>query len=83
MNGKFQMQGGKNWILPKEMNAPVLPRLLLTGNLEKPLRSLFGTECRELGYGLRRRVVKTGFCHRDLGQTPMSSSSQSVSSMER
>jgi hypothetical protein len=20
MNGKFQMQGGKNWILPKEMN---------------------------------------------------------------
>jgi hypothetical protein len=21
MNGKFQMQGGKNWILPKEMNA--------------------------------------------------------------
>jgi hypothetical protein len=21
MNGKFQMQGGKNWILPKELNA--------------------------------------------------------------
>ena len=21
MNGGFQMQGGKNWILPKEMNA--------------------------------------------------------------
>ncbi len=21
MNGKFQMQGGKNWFLPKEMNA--------------------------------------------------------------
>jgi hypothetical protein len=21
MNGRFQMQGGKNWILPKEMNA--------------------------------------------------------------
>jgi hypothetical protein len=21
MSGKFQMQGGKNWILPKEMNA--------------------------------------------------------------
>ncbi len=20
MNGRFQMQGGKNWILPKEMN---------------------------------------------------------------
>ncbi len=21
MNGEFQIQGGKNWILPKEMNA--------------------------------------------------------------
>ncbi len=21
MNGRFQMQGGKNWILPKEMDA--------------------------------------------------------------
>ncbi len=21
MNGRFQMQGGKNWFLPKEMNA--------------------------------------------------------------
>ena len=21
MNGRFQMQGGKNWILPKEINA--------------------------------------------------------------
>jgi hypothetical protein len=21
MNGRFQMQGGKNWLLPKEMNA--------------------------------------------------------------
>jgi hypothetical protein len=21
MNGRFQIQGGKNWILPKEMNA--------------------------------------------------------------
>jgi hypothetical protein len=21
MNGRFQMQGGKNWILPKDMNA--------------------------------------------------------------
>jgi hypothetical protein len=21
MNGRFQMKGGKNWILPKEMNA--------------------------------------------------------------
>jgi hypothetical protein len=21
MNGRFQMQGGKNWIFPKEMNA--------------------------------------------------------------
>jgi hypothetical protein len=34
MNGIFQMQGGKNWILPKEM---VLLGLSLAGYLVKPL----------------------------------------------
>jgi hypothetical protein len=42
-----QIQGGKNWILPKERYAkPILLRLLLTGNLVKPLMSLYGTEWR-------------------------------------
>ncbi len=44
------MQEGKNWILTKEINAnPVLLRLSLAGNLEKPLMSLYGTEWRERG----------------------------------
>jgi hypothetical protein len=34
INEISQMQGDKNWILPKEINAM---RLLLAGNLEKPL----------------------------------------------
>jgi hypothetical protein len=86
MNGRFQMQGGKNWFLPKEINAnrffwdshwleiwsnhfyPSMgpnggsvtmdSGLSLAGNLVKPLLSLYGTEWRERGYGLRR---KTGF----------------------
>jgi hypothetical protein len=38
------MQGGKNWILPKEVKGkPVLLRLSLAGNLEKQLMSLYGT----------------------------------------
>ena len=48
------MQGDKNWILPKEMNAN---RFFLDSHwLEiwsKPLLSLYGTEWRERGYGLR------------------------------
>jgi hypothetical protein len=35
MNGRFPMHGGKNWILPKDVNAnPVFLRLSLTGNLD-------------------------------------------------
>ncbi len=46
------MQGGKNWILPKDINAkPVLLGLALAGNLVKPLMSLYGTEWRVRGYG--------------------------------
>ncbi len=43
------MQGGKNWILPKDMNAGSS----LAGNLVNPLISLYGTEWRDRGYGLR------------------------------
>jgi hypothetical protein len=54
------MLGGKNWILPKEINQTVLLRLSLARDLEKPLMSLHGTERRERGYGLwadiQRRV---------------------------
>ncbi len=58
MNGRFQMQGGKNWILPKEMNAN---RFFWDFHwLEiwsvKSLLSLYGTEWRERGYGLSRKV---------------------------
>jgi hypothetical protein len=50
MNGRIQMQGGKNWILLKYK--PVLLGLsLVAGNLVKPLMSLYGTEWRERGYG--------------------------------
>jgi hypothetical protein len=53
MNERSQMQGGKNWILPKEINAkPVLLRLPLAGNLEKQLISLWGTEWRKRSYGV-------------------------------
>jgi hypothetical protein len=54
MNGRSQIQGSKNCIWPKEIKCkPVLQRLSLAGNLEKhSLMSLYGTEWRELGYGL-------------------------------
>jgi hypothetical protein len=46
MNGRSQMQGGKNRICRKRDECkPVLLRLSLAGNLEKPLMSLYGTEC--------------------------------------
>jgi hypothetical protein len=53
MNGRSKMQGGKNWILPKEINANrIVLRLSLAGNLENPVLSLYGTEWRERGSGL-------------------------------
>jgi hypothetical protein len=57
MNGRSrrsQIKGGKNRTLPKEINAdrPVLLRLSLAGNLEKPLMSLHGTKWRAHGNGL-------------------------------
>ncbi len=50
MKGRYQLQGGKNWILPKEINAnerdkcePVLLRLSMAGNLENHLCPSMGT----------------------------------------
>jgi hypothetical protein len=54
MNGRFQMQGGKNWFLPKEMNANRFfwdsHWLEIWSN--HALMSLYVTEWRERGYGL-------------------------------
>jgi hypothetical protein len=51
--------GGKNWILPKrDQCKSVLLRLSLAGNLKKPLVSLYETEWRERGYGLRSLVAR-------------------------
>jgi hypothetical protein len=59
MNVRSRMQGGKNRILPKVMNANRFFRdchwLEIWKNWEKPLLSLYGTERRERGYGLRRQ----------------------------
>ncbi len=53
MNGRSQMKGGKNWILPKDINANWFfwdsQWLEIWKN---PLMSLYGTEWREWGYGL-------------------------------
>ncbi len=60
MKGRSQIQGTKNWILPKEINAkPVLFRKT-TGNLEKPLFFHYGTEWTKRGYGLRPLNIKPG-----------------------
>jgi hypothetical protein len=64
MNGRFQMQGGKNYFAEKGQCKPVLLGLSLAGTLVKPLLSLYGTEWRERGYGLCVRFglvfAKTG-----------------------
>jgi hypothetical protein len=54
MNGRYQMQGGtyKLDFAERDKCKPVLLKLSLAGNLEKPLMSLCGTEWRERGYGL-------------------------------
>ncbi len=53
MNGRSQMQGGKNWIFPKEIDANRIfcdSHWLESG---KTTYGLYGTEWRERGYGLR------------------------------
>jgi hypothetical protein len=48
-----QMQGGINWILPKEINANRFLPNSLARNLEKTTYvTLYGTEQRERVYGL-------------------------------
>jgi len=43
MNGRSQMKGGKNDFVERDKCKPVVLRLSLAGNLEKPLMSLCGT----------------------------------------
>ncbi len=52
MNRRSQMKGGITGFCWRYKCKPVLLRLSLAGNLEKPLMSLYGTEWRERGYGL-------------------------------
>ncbi len=55
MNGRFQIQGSKNLILPKEINANrffCYSGTLIGWNLVKSLMLLYGTEWREYSYGL-------------------------------
>ncbi len=47
------MQGGKNWIVPKEINATGSSETLIGWKFGKTTMSLYGTEWRERGYGLR------------------------------
>ncbi len=67
MNGRSQMQRGKNWIFAERYQCKlVLQGLLLAGNLVKPLMS----EWRERGYnGLGRSHMHRGknwiFAERD------------------
>jgi hypothetical protein len=49
---------------------PVLLRLSLAGNLEKPLMSLYGTKWRERGHGLGKKglycsILMMGFSKKD------------------
>jgi hypothetical protein len=50
MNGRFQMQGGKNWILPKEINAN---RFFWDSHWLEIWSNHFCPEWRERGYELR------------------------------
>ncbi len=53
-----RMEGAWLWTLvfaERDELKPVLLGLSLAGNLVKPLLSLYGTEWREFGYGLRVR----------------------------
>jgi hypothetical protein len=55
MNGRFQMHGGKKLDFAKRDECkPVLLGHSSAGNLVKPLISLYGTEGRDHGYGIRR-----------------------------
>ncbi len=53
MNRCSQMQGDKNWVLPKEINAPGSSWTLIGWKSGKTTVFLYGTEWRERGFGLR------------------------------
>jgi hypothetical protein len=55
------MQRGKNWILLKEMNANRFFWDSHWLDLVKPLISLYGTEWRDRGYGLRLCRTASGY----------------------
>jgi hypothetical protein len=54
--GDLKCREVKSGFCGRDKCKPVLLRLSLAGNLEKPLMSLYGTEWRERGYGLRSLV---------------------------
>ena len=66
MNGRFQMQGILDFAEIDQCK-PVLLGLSLAGYLVKPLLSLYGTEWRERGYGLREmtHMGRTGILLED------------------
>ncbi len=50
MNGRYQIQGGKNWILPKDVNAS---QFFWDSHWPgQPTYALYGIEWRERDYGL-------------------------------
>ncbi len=54
-----QIQEGKNWILPKDINGNRFFRDSLAKNLEKPLMSIYGNEWRERDNGIWTSAVLT------------------------
>jgi hypothetical protein len=50
--GDIKCRAVKTGFAERDKCKPVLLRLSLAGNLEKPLMSLYGTEWRERGFGL-------------------------------
>jgi hypothetical protein len=57
MNWRFQMQGGKKLDFAEtDQCKPVLLGLSFAGDLVKLLMSLYETEWRESGYGLRATI---------------------------
>jgi hypothetical protein len=51
MNGRSQMQGGKNWILPKEINAN---GFFCDSHCLEIWKNHYGIEWRERGYTLKK-----------------------------
>ncbi len=73
MNGRFQMQGGKNWILPKKVNANRFfwdsQWLEIWSNHFCPSIGLNGGSVATDSGDFKCMVVKTGFCRNRSIQT--------------